>query len=652
MGTAQLVFDVLANDKASRVIGGIGDSLDGQKGKWDGWKVAGAAATAGLGLAVVKFADDSIEAYSESQAAQASLDDAFARFPSLADTNATALRELNSELANKVAYDDDAMASGQAVLAQYGLTGQQLGDLTPLLADYAAKTGKDLPSAASDLGKAMLGQGRALKDVGIDFEDTGSVAGNFDQIMGGLSTQVGGYAETVGQTATGKTEIMRNKFGELQEMVGEQLLPAVTNLTDKGIALLDWITANPTATVAAAVSFGVLAAAIGVAANWTTISATATTLWSAATAAWSGITRGAAAVSALFNGGLVAGVASRAALVAGTVAHTAVTVGQTVATQAAAAGQWLLNAAMSANPITLIVIAVAGLVAGFVWLWNNVEGFRNFWIGAWDVIVGAAQSVWNWVVDNWPLLLGILTGPIGLAIAWIIQNWDTVMAFISALPGRIAAVASTMWTSVMNAISTARQWVEGRLDDMITFVVGIPARIAATGMNMFNSIKDAGNAAKDWVSARFNELVADVTGLPGRISTAASGMFDGLKSAFKSAINWLIGKWNDFSLTLGGGDVLGMSIPSVTLNTPNIPMLATGGTATRGGLALVGEAGPELLHLPVGASIVPLSSQLRALGQSGGASGGVSIGTLHISEATSPEATAQQLTRRLALLGV
>ncbi|MGW4501475.1 hypothetical protein ACWENR_23020 [Micromonospora sp. NPDC004336] len=60
---------------------------------------------------------------------------------------------------------------------------------------------------------------------------------------------------------------------------------------------------------------------------------------------------------------------------------------------------------------------------------------------------------------------------------------------------------------------------------------------------------------------------------------------------------------------LGGGSVLGMGIPSVTLNIPNIPYLAKGGHILNAGTAIVGERGPELLELPVGATVRPLSGE-------------------------------------------
>lgn len=52
-----------------------------------------------------------------------------------------------------------------------------------------------------------------------------------------------------------------------------------------------------------------------------------------------------------------------------------------------------MNAAMLANPIGLIVALIAGLVVAFVYLWNNVEGFRKFWINAWKKIKSKFSSI-------------------------------------------------------------------------------------------------------------------------------------------------------------------------------------------------------------------------------------------------------------------
>ncbi|MGU9008390.1 tape measure protein, partial [Clostridium perfringens] len=57
-----------------------------------------------------------------------------------------------------------------------------------------------------------------------------------------------------------------------------------------------------------------------------------------------------------------------------------------ILTKLATAAQWLFNAALSANPIGLVIIGLVALIAGLAYLWNTSEGFRNFWINAWESI--------------------------------------------------------------------------------------------------------------------------------------------------------------------------------------------------------------------------------------------------------------------------
>lgn len=59
-----------------------------------------------------------------------------------------------------------------------------------------------------------------------------------------------------------------------------------------------------------------------------------------------------------------------------------------------------MNAAMLLNPIALIVALIAGLVAAFVVLWNNNEGFRKFWIDMWEKIKSASGTAISWIKDK------------------------------------------------------------------------------------------------------------------------------------------------------------------------------------------------------------------------------------------------------------
>ena len=238
-----LLFNIDANDKASRKL----------------LKVT--AQLGAVGLAVGKFGKASIDAYKDAETQQAKLQLAYKKFPALADENIDSLRGLNSELAKKTKYDDDATASAEASLAQFKLTGKQIKSLIPLVQDYASATGKDLNTAATDVGKALLGQGRALKAVGVNYKATGNLAADLTTLQDALNQKVGGFAENEGKTAAGQAAILRNQYGELQETVGAALVPAMNTLVGVGLKVLDFFNSLPEPVKQATVLIGGLGGA-------------------------------------------------------------------------------------------------------------------------------------------------------------------------------------------------------------------------------------------------------------------------------------------------------------------------------------------------------------------------------------------------------
>lgn len=86
---------------------------------------------------------------------------------------------------------------------------------------------------------------------------------------------------------------------------------------------------------------------------------------------------------------------------------------------AAKIAQLAWNLAMTANPIGLVITAIAALVAGFVVLWNKCEGFRNFWIGLWDKIKSVAGGAKAFIVGIFEGIAGVLKAPFNAAISLI-----------------------------------------------------------------------------------------------------------------------------------------------------------------------------------------------------------------------------------------
>lgn len=132
-----------------------------------------------------------------------------------------------------------------------------------------------------------------------------------------------------------------------------------------------------------------------------------------------------------------------------------------------AISQAILNVVLSLNPIGIIILAIIGLVAAIVALWNMNEGFRNFITEAWETIKNAFVSVFNWVKNNWPLLLAILTGPIGLAVYAIIRNFDSILGFVRSMPGRIIGFFSGVGQAIGNVVSGA---VKGAVNGMLSLI--------------------------------------------------------------------------------------------------------------------------------------------------------------------------------------
>lgn len=93
----------------------------------------------------------------------------------------------------------------------------------------------------------------------------------------------------------------------------------------------------------------------------------------------------------------------------------------TVATKAWTAAQWLLNIAMNANPIG-VVVAVIGVLAGaVVYCWNKFAGFRAFLLTAWDTIKGFGNIIKTYLIDRFNELLGGI-GKIGEALKYLFKG--------------------------------------------------------------------------------------------------------------------------------------------------------------------------------------------------------------------------------------
>ena len=229
-----LVVGLVMLDKFSKTFDKF--NKDMAKGQSASKSFSNALGGIGVGLSVAAvgaFGMASVKAYGDALQSQQRLTDAFAKQPQLMGYNVQALMEYNKTLSTKIAYDDDEINAAQANLALFKLTGDQIKNLTPLVADLARRKGIDLTAAATAVGKAMQGQAKGLKDVGIVFKATGNEAQDYANITQLLNQQVGGTAEAFAQgNPLGQLENARIAFQNMQESVGQALVPAFTAITN------------------------------------------------------------------------------------------------------------------------------------------------------------------------------------------------------------------------------------------------------------------------------------------------------------------------------------------------------------------------------------------------------------------------------------
>lgn len=403
--------------------------------------------------------------------------------------------------------------------------------------------------------------------------------------IGDVAGQVQEFIQSAGfqQVKTETIERLGSIFGTVAE-AGRELGPALGQIAGSlgralaSVGISTWQILLTTVDALARVAATVLVPAIQKLAGWMERNQGVVTTLVGAWAAYRVAVMGSRVVTA--------------AMAAAMVAKRGVMVAITGATRAYAAAQWLLNKALIANPIGLIIAAVAALVAGIVLLWKNSETFRNIVTGALDAVAAAAKWLWEKAIK---------------------PAWAGIKLAFEAVAGVVSWWWENVTKRVFDAVVAAAKWVWDMIKRYFGFWRGVLE-------NVVGWVSDA----RQWIVDRFTAIVDFVKGLPGRIRRAASGMWDGIKNAFRSALNWIIDKWNGLSFTLPEMNLgpLG-KVGGWTLRPPRIPRLAQGGIvpATPGGRVVrVAEAGEA-------EAIIPLS---KLDGVVGGASAGPDVLVLDI----------------------
>jgi TP901 family phage tail tape measure protein len=136
-------------------------------------------------------------------------------------------------------------------------------------------------------------------------------------------------------------------------------------------------------------------------------------------------------------------------------------------TDVATASMWAFIASILASPITWIVVGIAAVVVGIVELAKHCQWFRDIWRDLWGGIEAAAKAVWNWIKSNWPLLVGILLGPIALVAAEIVKHWKAIEDGVKKAWDECTKIVKKAWDDIKKDISNALDWIWNLIDRVL-----------------------------------------------------------------------------------------------------------------------------------------------------------------------------------------
>lgn len=296
---------------------------------------------------------------------------------------------------------------------------------------------------------------------------------------------------------------------------------------------------------------------------------------------------------------------------------------------------WLLNAAMLANPITWIVAGIMALVAAFVILWNECEGFRNFWINLWDKIKNAVSVFIDWCKNAWQSIKTAVADGINwfkekvlvpisnFYIKWIKPPVDKCIEIISKMVEIVIGLYVGLFNLLVNKIikpiaewvsktvNNIKDWIKGAVDTIKGWFSGLWSKIKEIFSPVANFFKSIWNNAFNAVKTVFSPIVNFFGNIWGKIkdkfSSLGTSIGDAIGGAVKAGINGVISlienSINSAISLINGAIKLINLLPGVSVGYVqklHMPRLAKGGIVDSATIAMVGEQGKE--------AVVPLEN--------------------------------------------
>ncbi|MDT6278171.1 tape measure protein [Enterococcus faecium] len=206
-----------------------------------------------------------------------------------------------------------------------------------------------------------------------------------------------------------------------------------------------------------------------------------------------------------------------------------------------------MNVLMNLNPIGLIIAAVIALVAGFIYLWNTSEEFRNFWIGLWDSIKNIVSTSVEWVRNVWDKFTSWLSETSNSISNNVKQAWNNLKQGTINLFNNTIQGAKNIWDSF-------KSWIINLITGAKDNIIQGWENLKQGTINTFNNLVNGAQEAWDNLVNAVSDTVDRVTGWFDNlknIDLLAAGkaimdsFLEGLQNAWKSVQDFVggIGDW-------------------------------------------------------------------------------------------------------------
>ena len=237
-----------------------------------------------------------------------------------------------------------------------------------------------------------------------------------------------------------------------------------------------------------------------------------------------------------------------------------------------------LNLAMKANLVGLIVSLIIGLVAAFIYLWNNCDGFRKFWIDLWNKIKKAASDAWSAIKKAF--------SSIG---SWFKEKFQQVQKAGKDAMDSVKKWFSNAYNGIKNTFSNIGSWFSSKFRSAWSSIKSVFSGWGSFFGGLWTKIKD-----------KFSSIGSS---LGKTMGSAVKSALNKVLSTIESAINKGIGLINS-------AIKLANKLPGISVGTVpkvNLPRLAKGGVLEKGQVGLLEGSGAE--------AVVPLEHNRKWLGK-------------------------------------